>query len=41
MNKKFRELLNSVGLIVAAFVLIAVAIAFIFFVSAIFHTNFK
>jgi hypothetical protein len=41
MKKKLREVLNGLGLVAAAFVMMAVGVAFIFLVSAIFHTNHK
>jgi hypothetical protein len=41
MNKKLRELINGLGLVAAAVAMMAVGIAFIFLVSAVFHTNFK
>ena len=41
MNKKTKEILNGLGLVLATFVMIAIGIGFIFLVSAVFHTNFK
>jgi len=41
MNKKLRELFNGLGLVAAAVAMMAVGIAVIFLVSAVFHTNFK
>jgi len=41
LNKKLRELLNGLGLVGAAVAMMAVGIAFIFLVSAVFHTNLK
>jgi len=41
MNKKLRELLNGLGLVAAAVAMMAAAIALIFVVTAVFHTNFK
>jgi hypothetical protein len=41
MNKKLKELLNGLGLVVSAVLMMAVGIALIFIVSAIFHTNPK
>ena len=41
MNKKLREVLNGLGMVVAAFAMMAVGIGFIFLVSKIFHTNFR
>jgi hypothetical protein len=37
MNKKLREVINSLGLIAAAFAMMAVGIALIFLVTTIFH----
>jgi len=39
MNKKFREVLNGLGLVAAAVAMMAVAIAFIYLFTAVFHTN--
>jgi len=41
VNKKLRELLNGLGLVAAAVAMMAVGIALIFLVHALFHTNFK
>jgi hypothetical protein len=41
MNKRLREFLSAVGLVVAAVAMMAVGIAFIFLVTAIFHAIFK
>ena len=39
MNKKLRELINGLGLVAAAVAMMAVAVAFIYLFTAIFHTN--
>jgi hypothetical protein len=41
MKKKLLELLNGLGLVVSAVAMMAVGIALIFLVHAVFHTNFK
>lgn len=41
MNKRLREVINAVGLVVAAFAMMAVGVALIFLVHAVFHANFK
>jgi len=39
MNKKLKEVLNGLLMVVAAFAMMGVGIAFIFLVTKIFHTN--
>jgi hypothetical protein len=39
MNNKLREVLNGIGMVVAAFAMMAVGVAFIFLVTALFHPH--
>jgi hypothetical protein len=39
MNKKVKEVLNGLGMLVAAFAMMAVGVAFIFLVTALFHPH--
>jgi hypothetical protein len=41
MNKKFREVLNGIGMVACAVAMMAVAIVFIFLFTSVFHTNSK
>jgi len=41
MNKKLREVLNGLGMLATAFVMMGIAIAFIYAFTAVFHTNAK
>jgi len=41
MKKKLKELINGLGLVVAAVVMMMVGIAFIFIVTAVKHAIFK
>jgi len=41
MNKKFKEVLNGLGMVLAAFAMMAVGIALIFLVTSGFHAIFK
>ncbi len=41
MNKKFKEVLNGILMVAAAAAMMTVAIAVIFLISKVFHTNFK
>jgi len=41
MNKKFKEVLNGIGMIACAAAMMAVAIGFIYLFTALFHTGTK
>jgi len=41
MNKKFKEVLNGIGMVLAAFAMMAVGIACIILINMGFHAIFK
>jgi len=41
MNKKFKEYLNGIGMVLTAMAMMAIGIALIYVITTVFHTNAK